>query len=192
MHFCRRAFAMTLSDLASIGACISSGGTLVSLIYLAIQVADAKKNQEASIRQGRTNRVCDMNMQVTQSSLADAVLKGSAGSNCISETELQQYRFFCRAAFFSFEDSYFQYQENVLSDAAFKAVVASMKDLCSSPGMRAQWKSQRAAFDTGFAAFMDNLIKDVKMVVPLDALVQWRLDLRHSEMSGQNCEAASG
>lgn len=168
---------MTLSDMASIGSCVSSGGTLVSLIYLAIQVQDAKKNQETSIRQARTDRVCTMNMKVTEPALAAAVLKGFSALADMSEIELQQFRFFCRAAFFSFEDSFFQHQEKVLSKPAFETAVTSIRDLCTAPGMRAQWQIQRDAFNRDFALFMDALIANVEAVPQMDPTAQWKASL---------------
>ena len=50
-----RSVRMSLTDLASIGSLISSVAVLISLIYLALQVRQAEKNQQASIRQGRAN-----------------------------------------------------------------------------------------------------------------------------------------
>lgn len=177
---------MTLSDLASIGSCLSSGGALVSLIYLGIQVQDAKKNQEASIRQARTDRVCSMNMKVTEPALAAAVLKGFAALADMSEIELHQFRFFCRAAFFSFEDSFFQHQEKVLSKPAFETVVTSIRDLCTAPGMRMQWQIQRGAFNRDFAIFMDALIASAEAAPRMDSMTQWTASVafRGSAQSG--------
>jgi PEP-CTERM motif len=44
---------MTLSDLAALGSFISSVAVLVSLIYLALQVRQADKNQRAIVQQER-------------------------------------------------------------------------------------------------------------------------------------------
>jgi hypothetical protein len=164
---------MTLSDLALISSILSSGGTFISLIYLGIQVQDAKKNQEASIRQARTDRVCTMNMKVTEPPLAAAVLKGFTAIADMSDIELQQFRFFCRAAFFSFEDSFFQHQERVLSKPAFETVVTSIRDLCTAPGMRVQWQIQRGAFNRDFAIFMDTLIASVEAAPQMNSMAQW-------------------
>ena len=51
---------MSLSDWASIGSLVSSIAVLISLIYLALQVRQAERNQQASIRQGRATRMVDI------------------------------------------------------------------------------------------------------------------------------------
>jgi hypothetical protein len=43
---------MSLTDLASIGSLVSGVAVLVSLIYLSLQVKQAERNQQASIRLG--------------------------------------------------------------------------------------------------------------------------------------------
>src|SRR5579862_4809924 len=50
---------MTLADLASIGSLISGVAVLISLIYLALQVRQAEKNQRALMNQGTAARVSD-------------------------------------------------------------------------------------------------------------------------------------
>ncbi len=48
---------MNLSDWASIASLANSIAVLISLIYLALQVRQAERNQQASIRQGRATRM---------------------------------------------------------------------------------------------------------------------------------------
>ena len=104
---------MTLSDLASLGSFVSGFAVLVSLIFLYFQlrqvgkqVAQAEKNQQASIRQGRTSRSVAVAMgQATNPALAEALLKAHAGARDISATQLYLFNSFCRALFLSHEDT---------------------------------------------------------------------------------------
>ena len=50
---------MSLSDLASIGSFVSGVAALVSLVYHAIQVRQAEKNQRAVLNHGYMTRVAD-------------------------------------------------------------------------------------------------------------------------------------
>ncbi|HEX3432128.1 MAG TPA: hypothetical protein VHT03_14710 [Rhizomicrobium sp.] len=43
---------MSLSDLASLGSFVSAFAVLASLVYLALQVRQAEKNQRAILNQG--------------------------------------------------------------------------------------------------------------------------------------------
>jgi hypothetical protein len=48
---------MTFSDPASVGSFVSALAVLISLIYLALQVRQAERNQRALMQQGRADRV---------------------------------------------------------------------------------------------------------------------------------------
>lgn len=50
---------MSLSDLASLGSFVSGFAVLVSLVYLALQVRQAEKNQRAVLNHGYITRVTD-------------------------------------------------------------------------------------------------------------------------------------
>jgi hypothetical protein len=67
---------MTLADLSTIAGLISSLAVLVSLIYLAIQVRQAERNQQASIRQGRATRAVDIILASAEPALVAAMPKG--------------------------------------------------------------------------------------------------------------------
>ena len=54
---------MKLSDLASIGSLISSAAVLISLVYLALQIRQAERNQRALIHQGRASRMIAKNIE---------------------------------------------------------------------------------------------------------------------------------
>ncbi len=66
----RRSIRTSLTDLASVGSLISSVAVLISLIYLALQVRQAEKNQQASIRQGRATRAVDIILAAGDPALA--------------------------------------------------------------------------------------------------------------------------
>ena len=56
---------MTLADLASIGSFISGLGVLITLIYLGLQVRQAKLHQQGTIRQGRASRINKRTSHIT-------------------------------------------------------------------------------------------------------------------------------
>lgn len=64
---------MTLSDLASLGSFISGIAVLVSLIYLALQVRQAEKNQRAIIHQGRVEQSADRLLRLMDPELLNAI-----------------------------------------------------------------------------------------------------------------------
>lgn len=111
---------MSLSDLASIGSFVSAIAVIISLIYVSVQVRQAHRNQQASIRQGRSTRIVNLFIEASNPSVADAVAKGIAGATDISSTQFEQFRYYCMAHISHAEDSFYQHQDGLLNDAAFE------------------------------------------------------------------------
>ena len=166
---------MALSDLASIGSFVSGVVVFVSLIYLSLQVRQAEKNQQASIRQGRTDRVVEINLKFSDPAVADAVDKGMTGAEDISRTELRQFRGFFRASFYNAEDSFYRHKEGLLNEAAFASYIASQRSAFILPGYRAAWKLTRNIFQAEFVEFMDKLLGEAPVLtISEDPLAQWK------------------
>src|SRR3954464_16022643 len=116
---------MSLSDLASIGSLISSIAVLVSLIYLAIQVRQAERNQQASIRQGRATRAVDIILATAEPALVEAMPKGACGAADLTPMQFGQFAAIYGAFLASAEDTWLQYKEGLLSEAVFASFTAS-------------------------------------------------------------------
>src|ERR1700744_1656333 len=101
---------MSLSDLASIASLVSTFAVLISLIYLALQVRQAERNQQASIRQGRATRSVDIILAAGEPSYAAALPKGVAGAPDITSVEFSQFAAIYGAFLASAEDTFLQYK----------------------------------------------------------------------------------
>ena len=118
---------MSLSDLASLGSLVSGAAVLGSLIYLALQVRQADRNQQASIRQGRTTRAVDLLLAQLEPGVANAWRRGLEAPDELTETELGQFLSLCRAQFHHVEDAFYQHEEGLLHDAAFVCVPDALR-----------------------------------------------------------------
>jgi len=165
---------MSLADLSSIGSLISGIAVLVSLIYLGLQVRQAKLHQQAAIRQGRADRIVSMCFHGGDPSLADAIAKGYAGDEDITETQLTQYHYICRGFFYHCEEEFFQHKEGLANDSYYASFLAGTRLMMREPGLRVQWKQQRAGFLPEFAAVMDKLLAETKPMSHPDHLAQWK------------------
>jgi hypothetical protein len=166
---------MSLSDLAAFGSFVSGVAVLTSLIYLALQVRQTERNQQISIRHSRVSRTVDLHLALADPAVADAWLHGSLSPEEVTQTELSQFNHLCRAFFFHFEDSFYQREEGLLNDEAFETVVAGVRLLARSPGLRAAWKLARPNFGGRFLEFMDGLILRAKVEPPVDmSLEAWK------------------
>jgi len=168
---------MSLADLASIGSFVSGLAVLVSLVYLAIQVRQAEKNQQASIRQNRAIHTASMQMELAHPDVAHAISKGLWGDKDITVTELDQFNRFMRAMLLGAEDSYFQHVEGLLSESAFETYVGGLRSGFSQPGYRAMWKRNRVSFPAPFVAFMDEVEAGAPVGTGGDRVARWLSDV---------------
>ena len=168
---------MSLSDWASIGSLVSSIAVLISLIYLALQVRQAERNQQASIRQGRATRVVDIILAAGEPSFAEALPKGTIGAKDITPAEFGQFTAIYGAFLASAEDTFLQHNEGLLSEAVFVSFSESWRQTLAQPGVRALWKLRRHAFEAGFVAFMDKLMADAPPASGNDFLAAWKVEV---------------
>jgi hypothetical protein len=167
---------MSLSDLASLGSFVSGFAVLISLLYLALQVRQTKRNQQIAIRHSRATRIVELHLALADVAVADAWLHGSGSPQKITHTEVSQFINLCRALFFHFEDSFYQREEGLLNDDAFETVVAGARLSARSPGFRAAWKIARPNFGGRFLAFMDGVVAGAAAEPPLDlSLEAWKI-----------------
>ena len=167
---------MSLSDLASLGSFVSGLAVLTSLIYLALQVRQTKRNQQIAIRHSRASRIVDLQLALADPGVAGAWLHGSGSPQEITQTELSQFVNLCRALFFHFEDSFYQREEGLLNDDAFETVVAGVRLSARSPGWRAAWSIARPNFGGRFLEFMDKVVARSSVEPPVDlSLEAWNV-----------------
>ena len=166
---------MSLSDLASLGSFVNGVAVLISLIYLALQIRQTKRNQQIAIRHTRASRIVDLQLALADSGVANAWLHGSASPQELTQTELSQFTNLCRALFFHFEDSFYQREEGLLNNDAFETVVAGARLSARSPGWRVAWKIARPNFGGRFRDFMDGVVASSAVEPPLDlSLEGWK------------------
>src|SRR5690349_3673577 len=168
---------MSLTDLASLGSFVSAVAVLISLIYLSLQVKQAERNQQASIRATRVTRIVDIMMGLSDPSLADAVTKASECARDVTDQQIRQFAFYCGARFYNAEDSFNQFQEGLLNQVTFDSLAAGLRHSLAQPGMRAFYKRQRAMLGRDFSAFVDKLLVETALGPPVDSVAQWRADV---------------
>jgi len=168
---------MSLSDWASIASLVSSVAVFISLIYLGLQVHQAERNQQASIRQGRATRAVDIILAAGEPSCAAALPKGTAGDAAITQAEFGQFTAIYGAFLASAEDTFLQYKEGLLSEAVFASFGESWRQTLAQPGVRALWTLRRHGFEAKFAAFLDKLMADAPPSAASDFLAAWKAEV---------------
>jgi hypothetical protein len=172
---------MSLSDLASIGSFVSGVAVLISLIYLALQVRQAERNQRALVQQGRAARLVDFQLRLAAPEMGDLYVKAAQGGD-LSAAEFFRFRWMSRAITASFEDTFYQHRERLLADAPFSTARDAFTAGLVLPGRRALWRVERDLYESGFRAYVDEL--ESGRAPARNRLAEWR-----EALAAQNADA---
>ncbi len=175
---------MSLSDLASIGSFISGVAVLVSLIYLALQVRQAEKNQRAIVQQERVSRSSDQLFRLADPVLSRVWLKGLKSVDDLTDEEAFQFTLVTTAMLRSVEDAYFQHKLGLLDLGSLNNQVSPLRGVLTTASGVALWKSLRRNYDERFAALIDALVPPQLGIGQLGIIASWRTEF--TNMKGAN------
>jgi hypothetical protein len=166
---------MSLSDIATVASIVSSAAVAVLLVYVALQVRQAEKNQRALMQQGRADRAWDGAFRVSDPAISAMWNKGMRTPEALTEGELDQFISICRAAHLSGEDSFLQHRAGLLDSTAYRSFVAGLKAFhASSRGLRAAWRLSSHQYGPEYAAFMDAIMASTPHAAPVDRMALWK------------------
>lgn len=166
---------MSLSNWASIAGIISSVAVAITLIFLALQVRQAEKNQRAMMQQGRADRVSGQALLVASSAALSALFnKAMQQPEDLTREELDQFLILTRSLFLSGEDSFLQHKAGLLDKAAYRSHVAGTRYMLSAwPGLRTAWRLMSPQYGDDFRRFMDEIIEKAPSGPAPDRMVEW-------------------
>jgi hypothetical protein len=148
---------MNLSDLAAIGSLVSGTAVTASLIYLALQTHQNAKHTKALIHQGRAARIQALMSMQLDTRIAAAVIADN-GEDATPEAIAKHQLFMLAAAQrYSFEDSYSQYRDGLLSRDSYMMTRQSVASYYSQPAFRAHWERNKVP-GLEFTAFVDGIL----------------------------------
>ena len=165
---------MTLSDIATVGSIVSSVALTISLVYVALQVRQAEKNQRGLMQQGRANRITGDLMQLAEPEMASVWIKGLHAPETLAGEELERYLLLCRAAFISGEDTFLQHAAGLFDETAFRSfTVGARGQLSGSTGLRAAWSLLSHQFGPEYVAYMNEQLAHTTPQAAQDRSLNW-------------------
>lgn len=174
----------SLSDAAAVASIVSSAAVAGSLVYLALQVRQAEKNQRALMQQGRADRAWDGAFRAADPAISTVFYKGMRRPGELSSEELDQFLSICRAAFLSGEDSFLQHRSGLLDRTAYASFVAGLRGyVAGAPGLRAAWRLTSNQYGPEYKAFMDGIIRSTPSAAASDLMAHWKEILGSSPSS---------
>lgn len=169
---------MSLSDLASLGSFVSGIAVLVSLVYLALQVRQAERNQRAIVHQGRVEQSVDRLLRLMEPELLKPFMKGLYGRDASSEElEFQQFVFAMAAIAREAQDLYFQNDLGLLDETSLQNQLVPLYAALRSPGGKVFWKLMRDSADPRLKERVDALDARLSVQPPTQMFSAYRAEL---------------
>lgn len=153
--------SMSLSDLAAIGSFVSGIAVFFSFVFLALQLRQANRNQKALMQQGRTGRNVDILLKIADPQMSETIAAADAGGRTLSDSKIWSFYGFAAAVFWSYEDSFLQFQSKTLDVSSWESDVATLRRLIAAPPYRAVWKMARDGMSGGYRDYIDTLMAEV-------------------------------
>ena len=169
---------MSLSDLSSLGSLVSGFAVLISLVYLALQVRLAERNQRAIIHQGRVEQSADRLLRLMEPELLKPFMKGLYGREIPDEElEFQQFVFAMAAIAREAQDLYFQNDLGLLDDTTLQNQLVPLYSALRSPGGKAFWRLMRGNSDQRLRERVDALDARLTLQPPMQMLKAYKAEL---------------
>jgi len=165
---------MTLSDLAALGSFLNGIAVVATLAFLLAQLRQANKNQKALLQQGRSSRVTELILRMTQPELSRVLARTGRGDLDIEDSQVGALTAFYAAVFWSIEDSFLQYRAGLLPANSWETDLATLRRFLSGAACRVAWTMAREMMCGEYRDYVDALMREIVPRAPTDTLKTWQ------------------
>jgi hypothetical protein len=177
---------MTLADLASIGSFVSGFAVLISLIYVAVQIRQAERNQRTLLQQATSSRNLEAVKHWGEPAVASAYLKALSGDTEFTAMEVYQLTHQHRITLTSVQDSFMLHNLSLINKVHLEGMLRSIKQLFGQPVMRALWNTTQQRYSPEFVEWINAHTKDVPLRGPTDIVETLRVALTSVKAAATN------
>jgi hypothetical protein len=150
----------------------------VSLVYLAIQVRQAEKNQRAVLNQGYITRVADYLRWYAESPINELRTRVIAGDTSFTAEELLRLQLAFRVTLLSAQDAYLQHKTGLVDEMTLENSMRSVRNSwLNQPVYRALWLQQAPTIAPEFAAVIETMLREILVTKPSDIVSLFHSDL---------------
>jgi hypothetical protein len=156
---------VTLQDLGSIGEFVAAIATLITLIYLAVQIRQNTKTIQTSTYQ----TVNDASNEIAQLILAHPHLErafavGRRDPSKLTEEERRLFSGVVGQLLLNYEMMFLQHQRGVIDDDFWRGRRSVLRRLLSAPGVRDLWvrrPDRGEIYVTAFRELVESLLDEI-------------------------------
>ena len=143
------------------GEFLGSIGVLATLIYLSLQVGQAKKSTRAQIVQSATEQLNAINRLLASDPTWAAIISNAELSlDELSTEERTRFSFLELALVNAWENLYFHHVDGYLDPRVWEKNMKTLKALAASPGWQQWWREQPLGYSRQFVELVDGIIKE--------------------------------
>ncbi len=149
---------MTIQDLGSIGEFVAAIATILTLIYLALQIRHNTRESEASSRSSVSQSFIGVLHQISgDAETARIVRRGFIEPESLDDDETLRFDCIVMAIFQNLEDAFAQMRRGVLTDDDWEKWVVLIKQYMAQPGVQQFWSRGAVAFNSAFRDYVEGL-----------------------------------
>ncbi|HJW40597.1 MAG TPA: hypothetical protein VJ476_05125 [Rhizomicrobium sp.] len=169
---------MTLSDLASLGSFVSGVAVLISLIYLAIQVRQAEKNQRAMINESYVTRVAEHLRWSAEPVNIQLLTRAISGETAFTAEEINSLSIIFRVAILSAQAVFQQNAAGLIDRNSYDSATLAFKvAYLPHPVFRALWARSALVLSPEFRAVVEAMLRETPIAPPADIVARFNEDL---------------
>lgn len=165
---------MSLSDLAALGSFVSGIAVVVSFIFLALQIRQANSNQKSLMQQARTARNVDILLRLADPYVGATVADADRNLAAMDPSKIWAFYGFAGAVFWTYEDSFLQFQAKTLDASSWDSDVTTIKRLFGYPAYRVAWEMAREGMSGAYRDHIDSIMREVKSNPSLHLTDLWQ------------------
>ena len=152
---------MNWEALGAIAESLGALGVILTLLYLGRQIRgqniESRLTAFNTMTQQWATLIGDL---AVRNDLADVFYKGASNFESLDGVETVRFSSHLGRTFRVIEGIYTQHSAGRLDNETWTAVVNSMRDLCSLPGVKAWWPTRSHWFSLQYQSFIQPMIDD--------------------------------
>lgn len=142
------------------GEFISSIGVLITLIYLSLQVAQAKKATRTQIAQSATDQINQVNLQIAADPTWAGILsKSRVSPDSMTPEERTRFSFLLLTMYRSWESLYFLHLDGYVDPRIWEASENAITRHATTLGWQQWWREQPYPFSREFSEYINGRVQ---------------------------------
>jgi hypothetical protein len=147
---------MTIEMLGSVGEFVAAIATLITLVYLTIQIRQNSKLMGESAKRATQATVYETNLLLFKDAEAlELIRRGMEDWSSLSLQDRARFHSFWMTTFINYQEAFYQVRELGVDDEWWRILEAHLLRYLGSPGLNDWWEQNQELFGDRFVRFVE-------------------------------------